>query len=101
MRSKTSVAPLASPRLLPSIIDAAERDPELAKIHSRIQLGHATPFHEVIERAQRRGDVPKSVDPKAMTATLMGPLFYRRWFSREPIDEKFVKLLVKSAVVRA
>ena len=30
--------------VLPSIVDAAERDSDLAKIHSRIQMGHATPF---------------------------------------------------------
>lgn len=27
-----------------------------------------------------------------------GPLFYRRWFSREPLDSAFVKSVVSAAV---
>jgi hypothetical protein len=26
------------------------------------------------------------------------PLFYRRWFSREPLDDKFVKSIIKSVM---
>ncbi len=84
--------------VLPSIVDAAERDPKVAKIHRKIQLGHASPFRGVITRAQRRGELPKSIDPSVMTASLMGPLFYRRWFSREPIDDKFVKALIRNTM---
>jgi len=86
--------------VLPSIVDAAERDSDLAKIHSRIQMGHATPFHEVIARAVRRGEIPRTADPKAMIATLLGPLFYRRWFSREPLDDKFVKRIIRNAIAQ-
>lgn len=84
--------------VLPSIVDAAERDPRIAAVHSKIQAGHAAPFREVIIRAQRQGALSKSIDPSAMTASLMGPLFYRRWFSREPIDDKFVKGLIRNAL---
>jgi hypothetical protein len=28
----------------------------------------------------------------------MGPLFYRRWFSREPLDERFFKGVVASVL---
>jgi hypothetical protein len=28
-----------------------------------------------------------------MIAALLGPLFYRRWFSREPIDDQFVQTI--------
>src|SRR5664279_2465064 len=41
--------------VLPSITDIAERDPEFADIHSRIQHGHAAPLREVLERAAGRG----------------------------------------------
>jgi hypothetical protein len=33
-----------------------------------------------------------------MIAGLMGPLFYRRWFSREPIDEQFIKTIVRNVI---
>ncbi len=33
-----------------------------------------------------------------MAAALLGPLFYRRWFSREQIDADFVDLIIRSAI---
>ena len=84
--------------VLPSIVDAAERDPELAAIHSRIQLGHTTPLQTVIRRAMDKGELPASADPSVMIAALLGPLFYRRWFSRETLDESFVKGIVANVV---
>lgn len=84
--------------VMPSIIDAAERDPDLAAVHGRIQLGHAAPFRAVIARAVRRGDLPPSADPGVLVAGLLGPLFYRRWFSREALDEPFVHGVVRQVL---
>ncbi len=80
--------------LVPSIVDAAERDPDFADIHSRIQHGHAAPLREVIERAAGRGELSATADRSSMVGALLGPLFYRRWFSREPLDDEFVKTVV-------
>jgi hypothetical protein len=33
-----------------------------------------------------------------VVAALIGPLIYRRWFSREPLDDRFVKAVVEGAV---
>jgi AcrR family transcriptional regulator len=84
--------------VLPSIVDVAERDPEFADVHRRIQHGHAAPLREVIERAAGRGEIPPTADRATMIAGLMGPLFYRRWFSREPIDEPFITRIVSNAI---
>jgi AcrR family transcriptional regulator len=86
------------PLVLPSIVDAAERDPELAAVYSQIQQGHATPYLQVIERGKRRGEVPPARDGATMVAELVGPLFYRRWFSREPLDVRFVKSVVRIVI---
>ena len=84
--------------VLPSIVDAAERDPQFADIHRKIQHGHAAPLREVIDRAAGRGEIAATADRSTMIAGLMGPLFYRRWFSREPIDEQFVKRIVRNVI---
>ena len=84
--------------ILPSIVDAAERDPNFAEIHSTIQRGHAAPIRQALDRAAARGEIPAKADRSAMTAALMGPLFYRRWFSREPIDHRFIESLIQSVV---
>jgi AcrR family transcriptional regulator len=84
--------------VLPSIVDVAERDPQFADIHRRIQHGHAAPLRDVIDRAAGRGEIAATADRSTMIAGLMGPLFYRRWFSREPIDEQFVKRIVRNVI---
>lgn len=73
------------PAILPSIIDAAERDPELAKLHAALHAGLMMPFLTVAERAQARGDFPVGQSSTELVASVVGPLFYRRWFSKEPI----------------
>jgi AcrR family transcriptional regulator len=84
--------------VLPSIVDAAEHDPEFAGLHGRIQQGHAAPLRVALDRAALRGEIPSTSDRNAMAAALLGPLFYRRWFSREQIDAEFVDLIIRSAI---
>ena len=84
--------------ILPSIIDAAERDPHIAEVQSSLQRRHAAPLRAALERAAERGEIPAGVDFGAVAAALRGPLYFRRWFSREPIDETFVDLIVRSVL---
>jgi hypothetical protein len=86
------------PAVLPSIIDAAERDPELADLHARLQAELIVAFREVVERGQRQGELPPGRDTSEVVASVLGSLFYRRWFSREALDERFVKSVVEIAV---
>ena len=84
--------------VLPSIVDLAEREPEFADVHRRIQHGHAAPLREVLHRGISRGVLPAQSDIPAISAALLGPLFYRRWFSREPIDDEFVEKIISGAL---
>ena len=87
--------------VLPSIIDSAERDPEFAELVSQIQRGHAAPLREALQRATSKGELPARTDLSTTVAALLGPLFYRRWFSREPIDDEFVNATIKRAIAPA
>jgi AcrR family transcriptional regulator len=84
--------------VVPSMVDVAERDPEFAVVHGRIQRGHAAPLREVLLRAAGRGELAATADPAHLISVLIGPLYYRRWFSREPIDEQFVGQLVRDVI---
>jgi hypothetical protein len=81
--------------VLPSVIDAAERDPEIARMYSKLQEGYSAPLRFVIQRAIQRGELPKTTDIDVVIAALTGPLFYRRWFSREPLTRSFVKQIIR------
>src|ERR1700722_537127 len=84
--------------ILPSIVDAAERDPEIAEVHGKLQRWHAAPLRAALERASLRGEIPPETDLDAIAAALRGPLYFRRWFSREPIDDRFVDLIVQGVL---
>jgi AcrR family transcriptional regulator len=85
--------------VLPSIIDAAERDPEIAQLHASLHAGFMQPFFEAIVSARDRGELTQDRDPAKMVAAIVGPLFYRRWFSKEPIDKEFVSDVVRRAMI--
>ncbi|MBV9112179.1 MAG: TetR/AcrR family transcriptional regulator [Hyphomicrobiales bacterium] len=89
------------PAVLPSIIDAAERDPDLAQLHAGLHAGLMAPFLEVAERARKRGELAPGQKASEIVAAIVAPFFYRRWFSREPIDEEFVKSAVRDIVGRS
>ena len=86
------------PSVLPSIIDAGERDPEIARLYANLHAQLVSAFRTVIERGQKRGELSRDRNSAEVVAGLMGPLFYRRWFSHEPLDEGFVKGVVERAI---
>ena len=81
--------------VLPSVIDAAERDPDIAAVYSRLQEGYSAPLQSIIQRAMQKGELPKTTDAALLVAALTGALFYRRWFSREPLTSAFAKQVVR------
>jgi AcrR family transcriptional regulator len=84
--------------VLPSIVDAGERDPDMAEMYRRLQQGYSAPFEAVIRRGIDRGELPADTDVAALAAALIGPLFFRRWFAREPLTEGFVAEIVRIVV---
>jgi AcrR family transcriptional regulator len=83
---------------MPSIIDAAERDPEVAEFQSRTHAGMMSGFSAIAARAQARGELDPNFDVSDLTAAIAGPLFYRRWFSRQELDDAFVRGVVERAL---
>lgn len=102
----TAVASLMAHRLqtgrwtsaLPSIIDAAERDKAIAELQMLQHKAMMSVFDAVAARARQRGELPADVEPGELTAAIAGPLFYRRWFSRQKIDDAFVRRVVERAL---
>ncbi|MEU8232426.1 TetR/AcrR family transcriptional regulator [Actinoplanes sp. NPDC048967] len=84
--------------VLPSIVDAAEREPELAGLHADLHARLMAPFVTVAERAEARGELAGDRRPADVVAAVTGPLFYRRWFSREPLDAAFVERVIQDCL---
>lgn len=86
--------------VLPSIIDAAERDPDMAAMYSELQHGYSAVLHEVLSEAVHQGKLPKDTDVSVLIAALVGPLFYRRWFSREVVSDVFAEQIIAQVFSR-
>ena len=83
---------------MPSIVDAGERDADVADFQSRTHAGMMSGFNAIAARAQARGELSPDFDASDLTASIAGPLFYRRWFSRENLDDTFVRGVVERAI---
>lgn len=76
--------PLA--RMLPPLVDAAERDARLAELHGRFTEERRRGVKGVLERAVARGQVSAGTDLDLAVDLLAGPVFYRRLISHAPLD---------------
>lgn len=83
------------PSILPSIIDAAERDPDVALVFKKLHTETTAAYRTVLDRAKERGDFSKDIKVSDLLAMTVGALFYNRWYSREPLTEKYVERLLR------
>ncbi|MEV4143472.1 TetR/AcrR family transcriptional regulator [Amycolatopsis sp. NPDC049691] len=81
--------------LIPGLLDAAERDPGLAKVLAAFTARRRKPVHDAVARAIARGEAAANTDPEFVADLFLGPLFYRRLLSREPLDDAFVERVVE------
>ena len=80
--------------LLPALVDAAERDPELGRLARQFSVDRRQTLRRVLDAGAARGEIPPGADTELAVHMLVGPLFYRRLLSHEPIPERFVQRLV-------
>jgi AcrR family transcriptional regulator len=83
----------------PSVLDAAERDSEISVMQQSLHQNFMAPFVTVLARAADRGEIAPDRPHHELIAMLVGPLFFRRWFSKEGIDGTFIESLI-AAVLR-
>ena len=81
-------------RILPSLIDAAERDTEIAAFHRELTRHRRVPMRTVLELGQQRGDIPVDADLDYVIDLLSAPLFYRRFIYHADNDPLLVQHIV-------
>jgi AcrR family transcriptional regulator len=81
-----------------SLMDAAQRDPELGRL-LRAQADQRRRFATgVIERAVSRGDLAAELDVELMVTLLSGPLVYTKLVRRQRITEELIESVVDSVL---
>jgi AcrR family transcriptional regulator len=81
-----SNSPLAA--ILPSLVEAAERDPELEHLFKEFGSVRRAVLRGVFTRAARRGELRDGLDPDVAIDVLVGPIFTRRLITRSPVTRK-------------
>lgn len=84
--------------LTPVLIDAAERDPQMATLHHAFVRLRRRPVVQVLQAGIARGELPSSVDLDLLADLLAAPLLYRRFVSREPVTSEFVTQVVDTVL---
>jgi AcrR family transcriptional regulator len=74
-----------------ALVVESHRDPEIAKLHGRFLRARQECAVTAIERGIERGELPARVDPAAMTADLVAPVFFRAVVLRAPVDGEFIE----------
>jgi AcrR family transcriptional regulator len=84
--------------ILLSLMDAAERSPELAALLAAAQTKLVAAIRTILARARVRGELRRLPEASDVAALIVGPLLYRRLFAHEPLSEGFFRLVIDNVV---
>src|SRR4051795_9127391 len=83
-------------RLMPSLVDEAHRNPELAStLRDEFLTGRRAALSAVLKRGVRRGDLRRNLDIELALDVLGGAIFYRLLVTGGPIDQRLADGVVE------
>ena len=85
-------------RMMPCLIDAATRDPEMEQLLARLGVEREGPVVAIVGRAQQRGELPMDLDQRVVVGTIVGPIVFRKVIQRQQIDSDYIERCVDVAV---
>jgi AcrR family transcriptional regulator len=85
-------------RVLPSVVDAGERNERMAETAKATASHRRSTIVDRLHRAQSEGQLSGEADADLLCAALVGPLFYRRFFSRQPTTAAFIAALTRAVL---
>lgn len=88
-------------RIVPTMLDAAERDEHFARLTTVFIDHRRRPLRRRLETARRDGELASTTDVELMVGLLVGPLFYRRYITRQPMSAAFAKRVVDAVLASA
>jgi AcrR family transcriptional regulator len=77
-------------KLIPSLIDAATRDPEIDMLMDRYSHERQQPVLTIVARAEARGELPPDLERDVIIGIVVGPIAFRKVLQRRPVDAAYV-----------
>lgn len=93
---ETELGPVS--RMMPSLMAASMRDPELERLTKTLGDERKRPILEMLERARDRGELPAGLDLELAFAVILGPLVFRKVNLREPITDAYLDGVIEVAI---
>jgi AcrR family transcriptional regulator len=85
-----------APRLMPSLVEEARRNPQLARtVREQFLAGRRAALSAVLERGIERGDLSRGLDVDLALDVLGGAIFYRLLVTGGPIDQRLAEGVVE------
>jgi AcrR family transcriptional regulator len=85
-----------APRLMPSLVEEAHRNPELARtVRGEFLAPRRAALSTVLNRGVRRGDLRRGLDVELALDVLGGAIFYRLLITGGPIDQRLAEGVVE------
>lgn len=84
--------------LLPTVIDAAERSPQMALLATAMTAQRRSVLVGRLREAISRGELLPGADADFLAGQLASPLFYRRFISRQPLPPRYVSQVVDAVL---
>lgn len=84
--------------LLPVLVDASHRDPEMAEVLAAVMAERKRPLRTVLQLAQHRGEIPADLDLDVAQAVLIGPFTYRKMVEGREVTPDFVDTVLATTV---
>ena len=82
------------PRLMAAVVDLAERDPALGRLHADLTEQRRSPVLQLVHRGQAEGRFPAGADPEVVVDLLTAPFFYRRLIAHRPMPPTLPRAVV-------
>jgi AcrR family transcriptional regulator len=84
-------------RLMPSLIDAANRDPEMSVLLDRISSDRERVCATIVERARQRGELHPDfadLDTEQLVGVVVGPIVFQKLVRRRTLTPGYVKAVL-------
>lgn len=85
-------------QLLPMLIDAAKRDPDIQAIVESVFAERKRPLRTVLQLAQLRGEISRDLDLDTALAMVVGPFTYRRLVEQREATPEFIDAVLAGAI---
>lgn len=85
-------------QLLPMLIDAAKRDPDISAIVESVFAERKRPLRTVLQLAQLRGEISRDLDLDTAMAMVVGPFTYRRIVEQREATPEFINAVLDGAI---